>query len=383
MKVLPLLCAVAGAWTQAPASGAEPTAEQILTELTAQRDAWENAVIESSWEELYDGILTSWEDQRFTWDNLGRRRVAYENGQYDQSGARAKRPASQAATSDTVFDGELVAFQQYFPERDRVGEALKEPSPAAGYRTAIISDAQAPVRRDLESHRNPMEYLRKIVIRELDRAIRDKRVVSVKPVEPGQPVYRVEWTEPKEADHSWRRTAAVVDPSRGWTILGLQSSADNDRIVRTIDYEYSLLPTGIWAPARGSHKHWGDQANSTAPAFEWRFTVKRCEVNDPELGDAAFAMNLPSDAAVSDTRFGVSYRVGAVGAMKADLDRLAEEARAEAQTQGGPRAADSPPSRWRWLWIAVNTVLILAIVAYLARTQWRRRAAPTTTHPRS
>ena len=340
MKRLILICIAIAAWLSGPSvSNGQPAPKEILAELVSRRDALENAVFETLWEELYDGVLTSWEDQRFTWDHLGRRRVAYENGPYNKDGTRGKH-LKEAETSDTVFDGELVAYQQYFPNRDRVGKELNSPSPAAGYRTAIIADAEAPLRRDLQSHRNAMEYLRDTVIRELDRADRDHRIVGVTPSGTDGKAYKVEWREPTDSDMSWRRSIAEIVPARDWTISSLQSLTDDGRVVRTIDYEYSQQPNGLWAPSKGSHKHWGNKPPTANPAYEWRFTIKQCRLNDPKFNDSAFALRLADDTAVSDTRYKVSYRVGNNGALKDDLANLADKARNEANvTPGGEQGA--------------------------------------------
>ncbi len=357
---------------------AQPTPKEILSELTSRRDALENANIESTWEELYDGVATSWEDQHFLWDSLGRRRVVYSHGRYEKDGKRARPSANDADTTDTLFDGEIVAYQQYFSQRDRVGQSLEQRSPAGGYRTAIISDAQAPLRRDLESHRNPKEYLSRIVIRELGRAIPDNRIVGVTTDDKDPQVYKIEWREPADTKQSWERSVAVIDAAHGWTITSLQSFAKGDRILRTIAYEYQQGANGMWLPTAGSHKHWGDRSQKENPVFEWRFKIPKCQFNDPALGDSAFALKLADDTAVSDTRYKVNYRVGTDGALKSDLARLVEKARAEPTPTMANRRL---PWGGRWIWIVANSLIITAILAYLALTYWSRRNASQATGP--
>jgi hypothetical protein len=345
------------------------TAEEVLEQVKSSSHALEDAVIRATWEELVDGKLTAWEDQAIFWDNLGRMRLTYEWGRYDSEGNRVVS-AEQAKVSDTLYDGELVVHQESFPNRDRLGKILKEPARAAGYRAAIVADGKAPLRRDLEAHRNPLTYLVDSTVRDLEAAVAAGRPLTLQTVESGKKSFAVGFNEPPDTQYPFCRSVVYIDGERDWSITKLESFDENDHLVRAIEFEYNRQENDFWVPARGSHKHWGKRSQETAPAWEWRFTAKQCSINDPAFDENVFAAVLAPDTAVADTRFQVNYRIGSEKATVEDLARFAERARA--QPVEAPELGRKPLQ-----YFLLGSFLLAAVI--LGLRWWARRTRSVST----
>ena len=89
----------------------------------------------------------------------------------------------------------------------------------------------------------------------------------------------------------------------------------------------------MWVPVRGRHIHWGDRDRKATPYFDWRFETTKAVYNDPSFDQHVFDIRLKPDAAVSDTRYRVTYRIGEDEAVAADLARYAADARKEAEAK--------------------------------------------------
>jgi len=358
--------------TNAPKQEAVPTASEILNRLRESRDLLENAVIESNWEEVWDGTLKSWEEQTFYWDNVGRRRIVFRNGTLGPNGAKLSA-AESPQWVDIVFNGEILVDQRYFPNRDRAGAILKNPTEAAGYRAAIVSDAQAPARKALDTHRNPLEYLRNnIVIRDLEEALNRRAKVGV--TRKGAHVFSVDFEEIAKHPMGLTHSTAVVDADKGWSVLSLESYDDKNKLNRQITFAYDKQGDGLWFPVKGVHKHWGPKKEpSEVPIFEWRFTTVRARLNDPNFQESVFAVAFEPDTAISDTRYQVAYRIGTQAASGAELVSLAEKAREENQV-GAPVSPPSTRLQRRWL-VMLNVCFVVGVAALLAVNRLRRSRA--------
>lgn len=347
--------------------------KEILEKLIAQRDSISNFVVESEWEEYWDGKPTSWEVQTVSWDNLLRRRLVYQSGKLDPSGKRIL-PAADASPeavdrTDYLFDGEVVVYQQFLPNVDR--EGLTGTGLPLGYRRAIVSDPATSARGEIESHRNPIEYLRNTVIWDLQKRIDDDQEIVVRETQPS--VYELEYTPLPEAERTdVVKSVAVVDGERGWSTTRLTVYAASDRVIAEYAFEVDAVRE-VWVPVSGSHRYWGDRAAGTAPMFDWRFKVTQSQVNAPDFGDAAFRLALAPDTAVSDTRYGVVYRTGANEIAAAGLTKFAQEALEEDRNLKLKPVRIVPVQSTKFVLIANVVLILLGFVVWLRR-RWTKTA---------
>jgi hypothetical protein len=367
-----LWCVAAAAWAVwAGPSPAQTDARDILQRLKSQRSVVENVVITASWDDLDEGKLKSWEEQTFYWDNLGRRRLQYENGRYDDRGQRAY-PADRTVT-DIMYDGEIVVYRRDHSARNRLGRPAAA-GETRGYHTVIVGDGQAPLKRDLESHRNPMEYLRDIAIRELEIAAEDKTPVAVRTPDPARKVYVLGYDEPKGSERSYKRSEVTVDAEKGWSVTQLESFDPKGKVMRRVAFDFVKQADGLWVPAKGVHVHWGTRALDATPVFESRFTAKATRFNDPKFDQSLFKLTLEPDTAVSDTRYQVAYRVGADKATGQDLAELARQAKSDEADAKQKVTPLKSRGVWWWVWVVVTALLALGVGGYLAFV--RHRGAP-------
>ena len=343
---------------------AVPSVAEVLEHLKAARAQIQNAKLVVRWETLSSDVPESWEHQTFYADALGRRRIIYEHGRLTEEGTPVQ--VEDPRKNDILFDGEIVLDKAFFPQRNRNGRNAK-PDPTAarsdlGYRAVIIADAAAPLKSTITGHRNPLEYLTNLAIRELDRATRDNQGAVTRTPD-GR--YDVSFKKPDDSDVPFVRSVIRVDPGRGWLVEKLESFAEDDRLVRQVSYEYQDHGDGTWTPLHGSHRHWGDRSQDKPPYFEWKFTVEEARYNDPGFDEHIFDVLIEPGAAVSDTRYDVAYDIGTEQAVAGDLVELARQAQLEPVAAKGP----VPSSSGRRLLIVVNACVIAAIAGILL---WRK-----------
>lgn len=346
----------------------QPSTSQVIAKLKESQASFRNVFVVVQWEEVWDGVPKSWERQRWTWDSLGRRRSIYQHGLIDDHGQ--EMPSDEDVEVDSLFDGEVVLDLRSYPHRDRLGG--NDDKLPKGYRAAIVSDAAAPTRQALESHRNPLEYLRNVVMRELEKSIADGTAVTIQDADG---LLELSYSLSGEVSNSTADHSVVtVDPSRGWSLLRWSTFDSSNKIVSEISQTIEEN-NGQWIATEGSHKHWADRPADSAPIFDWRFKVTEFVLNNPDFDDSVFAIRLTPDTAVSDTRFNVAYRIGADEATAENLSKLAELAQLEENAKPGVPSVDQTPLQHKgisWLLI-VNVFVIAAFVLILAVQRFRRR----------
>lgn len=350
-------------------SDAATSPKEILEKLIAQRNSVSNFVVESEWEEYWDGKPTSWEVQTASWDNLLRRRLVYQSGKFDPSGNKIlpteeKGPEAVERT-EFLFDGEVLVYQQSLPNVDR--EGLTGTGLPLGYRRAIVSDAATSARGEIESHRNPVEYLRNTVIWDLQKRVDESQEITLRETRPA--VYELEYAPlPGSGPTQVVRSVAVVDGERGWSVTRLTVYAESDRVIA--EYAFEVEADGeIWIPVSGSHRHWGDRLAGSEPIFDWRFKVTEFRINDPDFSDDVFRLALPPDTAVSDTRYGVVYRTGANEIAVAGLTKFAQDALQEEKNEKLKVGNFAPVQRTNYVLIANLIVLVLLGVFLIGRRE--------------
>jgi hypothetical protein len=112
--------------------------------------------------------------------------------------------------------------------------------------------------------------------------------------------------------------------------------------------------------------------------LDWAFDASVAVYNDASFDQSVFDVTLKPDAAVSDTRYHVTYRVGSEGAIAADLARYAADAREKAESEGLFRRTEqlqpTSMSRWRRGILVLNVLVLGAGVCLLAVRQIRHRS---------
>ncbi len=341
---------------QVPIAIAQSSAKEVIAGIKMARTEFKNATITSEWEEEWDGVPKSWESQKWTWDHFGRRRLTYRHGRVGDQ--REHLPPNESLEIDTLFDGEVLLNQQYYPDRDRQGG--NDPDLTKGYRASIVSDAAAPARRELESHRNPLEYLWNTAMRELGHCEANEVPIAVREIDG---LTELEFVPPSTGDDSPVRSIVRVDMNRGPSLVSWSTFDAAGKMTSEIATKLGES-NGRWIATEGSHRNWGERATSSPPIFDWHFRVTEFVVNDPNFDDQIFRINLAPDTAVSDTRFKVAYRVGAKQATVNELAKLAEIAQRDDR-------ADAPRSRFSVL-IAINLLFFAALIWFVVQ---RNRSA--------
>jgi hypothetical protein len=338
---------------------AQQQATDVVAMLKDNHVSFKNVFAVTRWVEVWDGIPKSWERQRWTWDNLGRRRLCYQHGIIDKNGQDI--PHSEALEIDSVYDGEVVLDQKFYPNRDRLGG--NDDNLPKGYRAAIVSDAGAPTRQSLESHRNPLEYLRNVVMRELEDSLSKKNAITARNADKMLELsYAI-----RDANSSAVRSIILIDPNRKWSLLRWTTFDSSNKIIGDISVNIKDS-NGQWIATEGSHKYWGDRPTNLAPVFDWQFKVTEFVLNDPNFDNSAFAVRLLPDTAVSDIRFTAVYRIGAHEESAANLVKLAEAARAEEEARRKLISSTDrqvPARRSRFPLLLINLAAIATITIFI------------------
>jgi hypothetical protein len=358
------------------------TPQQVLDKLKASRSQISNATFECVWKTINEawkgpngityGGVPQWEKQTFYWDDLGRRRNILHRGLLSKDGTLLE--AEDPFTEDTIYNGEIVVNSEDYPERNRIGEKLKLSKGATGYNAVIIGDAASPLRSGLESSRNPLGYISNVALHEIDTAI-TRRAIVANTTEDGRVVLVITHGESKSP---YTKSTITVAPKHNWAIESIKSYRSDGGLSREIVYEYREQQDGLWVPIKGWHTHWGERNQNAKPHFDWRFEATKAVYNAPSFDQHVFDVRLKPDAAVSDTRYKVAYRIGSEAAVAADLARYAADARKEAEKSKLPESRGEvsrlEPSQSRKVVLVVTTVLLIASICILIMRRIRRRA---------
>jgi hypothetical protein len=356
-------------------------ADVILRELKATQGRISNAKFECVWKTVMeaqegpDGASLSpsrrWEKQTFYWDDLGRRRNVLERGPLSEAGKMLD--ADEPNVSDTIYNGEIVN-SQWHPRLTRTGVKANSGDDAAGYNPVIIGDGAAPVRQGLESERNPLEYINNVAFREIAEAISRQSIAAV-PAEDGTIALSIAHTDPES---EFAKSVLIVAHGPAWVVESLRSYRRDGGLAREIVYDYKAQTDGTWVPVRGRDRIWGARQVNATPYLDWSFDASVAVYNDPSFDQGVFDVKLKPDAAVSDTRYHVTYRVGSEGAIAADLARYAADAREKAKSEAPFRPTEelqpTSMSRWRRGILLLNVLLLGAGACLLAVRQIRHRS---------
>ena len=292
------------------------TRSEVLNRIMASQKAVSNATFECVWKTSMDGS-SRWEQQTFYWDNLGRRRNLLHGGPLSKDGRMLED--EDPSSTDKLFNGEIVVNTSSHPKWTHEGLKPASTKDAVGYTAVIIGDAAAPIRSGLESERNPLEYMRNVALSEIGAAIKDG-VAAMQPAEDGTVALDIKHTGP---DAPYVKTVITVAPSHGWAIESVRSYRSDGKLAREVVCDYREQTDGLWVPIRLRHTHWGDRSQDDTPYFDWRFETTKAVFNEPAFDPHIFEVRLKPDTTVSDTRYGIAYRVGKEGAVANDLARYA------------------------------------------------------------
>jgi hypothetical protein len=359
------------------------TPQQVLKKIEASRAQISNATFECVWKTYMESIKApngktfggtpEWQKQTFYWDDLGRRRCISQRGPMTEDGKMLE--AEEHLVEEMTYDGAIVVSSKLYPNLARDGRKPKSAENATGYNSVIICDGEAPLRKGLESERNPFEYMSNIALPEIQAAINRQSVIVDTSSQNGRVLLTIKHTEPGS---SYATSVITVVPEHNWTIESIKSYRSDGGLSREIACDYKEQADGLWVPIRGRHTHWGNRDQSAKPHFDWRFETSKAVFNDPSFDQRIFEIRLKPDASVADTRYEVSYRVGNEEAVAADLARYATDARKEAEKSKQPKAHGElrrlEPSWSRKIVLVVTTVLLIGCVCIFVMRRIRRRA---------
>jgi hypothetical protein len=324
MLVVALMSVPAGCL--ASPANADYTPSDVLNRIVASQKAVSNAMFECVWKTRMDGLTLpdgrtvgspKWEQQTFYWDNLGRRRNLLHGGALSQDGKQMED--EDPGSTDRLFNGEIVVNTSSHPKWTSNGLKPASPKDAVGYTAVIIGDAAAPIRSGLESERNPLEYMRNVAVSDLATAVKNG-TAAAQPADNGRVAVEIKHTGP---DTPYAKTLITVTPNHNWAIESVRSYRSDGELAREVVCDYKEQADGLWVPIRLRHTHWGDRSQDDKPYFEWSFEATEARLNDPSFDPHVFDVRLKPDSAVSDTRYGIAYRVGKEGATASDLARYA------------------------------------------------------------
>jgi hypothetical protein len=339
----------------------QPTLELIVDAMAAREEGVRNIVVRSSYEELSDGLPAGWEDLVVFRDDLARIRLEYTAGSLSSDGRRLKVNPNVVE----VYDGEKTAHIEYDATLDRLGKKPETASAPFGYRWAQIHDGSWPPPHGLAFHRDPWSSISAPVMRAL--SILRERGQDLKTLSAANKngVLRFEFLIPDDANDL--RAEVTIDSAKGGNVTRVDEFSPAGRLVRVSECDFRLNGDGIWVPKNGSFKTFGlkDRPNNSVPIVEWRYVVHEVKVNDPAFDEKVFDIVLEPDTAVSDIRYGVSYRVGNEKVMSAELSRLAEVAKETAAKAEAPLSPIS--SNWSSgrIWALVGTAAVIVAVLLL------------------
>ena len=332
------MCVSAGC--RAPQADADYTPSNVLNCIMASQKTVSNATFECVWKDLMDGS-SRWEQQTFYWDHLGRRRILSHDGPLSQDG---KMLEDEDPTSrDALFNGEIVVDASSHPKRARDGLQPASPKDAVGFNQVSIGTAGSASRDALERTRNPLEFMGHAALPIIAAAIKEG-AAAAQPAEDGRVAIAIRHTAPEAP---CAMTMITVAPKHNWAIESVRSYSSDGKLAREYVCDYQEQADGLWAPIRLRATHWEHPSQIDRPDFDWRFETTKARLNDPSFDPHVFDVRfvqLKPDTVVSDTRYGVTYRVGKEGATGGDLDQYAaNEPRAKAPSLVGKALPDLTP----------------------------------------
>lgn len=348
--------------------------QEILSHIHESRNAVSNVNMECLWKSRMQNFEAYWEKQTYITDDLGRTRIIFDSGPLNDDDTLGE--SSDPFTEDALFDGELTVNAKHYPRQTRFGEQPTAGSEPEGYRSVIIGDAESPLRREMVSRRNPLDYVRNATIPHIEKAI-ERDAVSVAAASDGNGIkLKVDHTGEDDPMYAW--SVITVIPEMGWEPTQILSYSKEGELRQRIDATFEENADGFWIPISGRHRNWATSSEDE-PFLDWSFEVTSAAINDPDFDESTFTLRLDPDAAVSDTRYRVAYRVGSEVAVAADLADYAAEAKKEfdammanPQAQGAAGKLAVSGGRGNML-LLINALVILTAAGVYIVTVYRRR----------
>lgn len=347
------------------------TTENILQAIRDHSRSLENVSVTSEWRSHIEGQQSTWETQRFAWDDLGRRYLRQETGPLSENGDFLR--SADPVVTVIIFDGEVVADSKYYSELNRVGSPPKK-GEKKGYYAVIVASADSPVRRSLNSMRNPLEYINNAAIPLLEEAVASDSA-SVRPIQDDK--FLISIKAPAHEDADFNRCEITVITSPHYAISKVAKFGVNDHLNSELVYTYTTQDGQVLVPKEGQHVHWGDRSDKQKPYFDWSFNVSEVRYNTPSFDESIFDIRIPPDAAVSDTRYKVAYRVGEEEIVGAILSDYAKDAKQKAgvalenlkkgNLESNSNQSGSSFLRKFLIWLNAAVIAIIIIVYYFKK----------------
>lgn len=353
-----------------PAAGVPPEPAELIKKLTEARQAIQNVRTKCVWHSREGGTVVS-QSQEFFWDDLGRRRIITQL--VPGAGQPASLELDRDCVTDTTYDGELVALCKSYPYLNRVG---KDPETSEekklGYSPVIIGDASSSIRSLLEGERNPFEYVSNAVIPAMQEAIKH-RSVSVSPVD-REGVLRAEITNEHIGTTGVAKSVIEIVPERQWLVTSVKGYSPQGDCINSINFKYRQQADGLWVPTEGEHRIWNPDAPPPTgePIIDWNCEVQEAQYNDPKFDAGVFAITLKADAAVSDTRYNITYRVGDQEANTAQMQRYVTDAINKVNRREPESIGKTSRSRIPMI-LTINVLTLLAGAAIYVFSARRKR----------
>jgi hypothetical protein len=342
--------------------------QDYLNRLNATKNSISNASIKCTWKSEMDGTAPSFEMQEVTFDDLGRARIrSVLEHNVPKEGADIDNPDFH----ETIFNGEVLAYIKKYSSLNSSGLPVKK-GESPGYFPVILSDAKSALRDSLDATRNPITFGFNTVIPIVENMIEaeatpnivingDIHTFKATFIPDGQKEDRVVELELKVTE--------LFCLPVSMTVLTMSN-------VVSVDYsaQFTFTEAGQWLPAQGSYIIWGDKGREGKPYLSWSYDVLSAKINDPRFDASIFDIVLPPEAAVSDTRHNITYRLGEDSLAAENLDKLAVEAKAFMSKTGRSLDLSSTTeplssgwNKWRLVILSLNVVLIAFLLHLLAK----------------
>jgi len=227
----------------------------------------------------------------------------------------------QAESTELLSDGTLGVHYDIFPKLDNKGRLTPKKEIPVGYHSVQITEENI-VKDVILSLKKPFGFANQDLIPALKSAMDTRTPLSINREGEIITVSGVDFQDnPAYKNGSW---TAKVDVSKGNVVTNIDVFYASKNLARVVQCDY-VQTDGFWQESAGAISMFKDSATKDL-TLEWKFTVKKMQVNDPAFSSNVFDIKLPAGASVSDVRFGVTYNIGSDGAMTSDLERLSREA---------------------------------------------------------
>ncbi len=361
--------------------------KKIVESLNLQKTAIANLYTLTDWEE-YERVKvgdrfslkrTRWEQTEIYSDDLLRIKLILEGGPFSPNGEKLYDEAEQTYH---LYDGEKTVVYQSMPTVSSEG---KKPSnkphsksvakkAVEGYRSVIIHDGMFPKPNGPWKLRNPAT-LQDLAVRLVGDALAENAGENRLKQSETPTSYHIEWETILGKDQRSNRQMATFErKGSDWVFKSLVGFSKSGVITHEMSIEYNTQHQTIWVPVSGRIRQWSQRkSDDEIPLKESRFYVRKTKINDPNFDESVFKLSLEPNTGVSDTRYGVSYRVGAERALDSQLKALADQARAKNDLKSESKRNGRTP-RFLGTFFLANFFIGVSLVVYIFRKRLTRLA---------